>query len=353
MRKIRFATVGVGRMGRGHIAEMLHFPEMYELTAVCDNEPSSLASLPASYAKARQYSCLDALLKDADVELVSVATRHLQHVPMAIQILESGRYCVVEKPVACNVAKMEELQAVLEHHPGHLFLRHNRRFEPSFLKTRQLLDSGMLGTVHYINLKRNVGYCRRNDWMTMSDYYGGLLTNWGPHLIDQALQFLGSPVCDIWADVRRSISIGDSDDTFKVILKGKNGRVADIEVSGANAMPVREIEIICERGTIVYEGGNGKIRVRMLEPCQKLSDLRPHPETPPLQYGNFDETLSFVECAYDLPAGSCGDMWKHIYNDITGISPYPVTFAEGLEVVRVIQEVIKRSGFGPLQKYVQ
>ena len=43
----------------------------------------------------------------------------------------------------------------------------------------------------------------------MTEFSGGLLTNWGPHVIDQALQFIGSPVADLWADVRSVISIGD------------------------------------------------------------------------------------------------------------------------------------------------
>lgn len=84
----------------------------------------------------------------------------------------------------------------------------------------------MLGRITLVKLHRACGYCRRNDWMTMTEFSGGLLTNWGPHVIDQALQFIGSPVADLWADVRSVISIGDGDDQIKLLLRGENGVVA-------------------------------------------------------------------------------------------------------------------------------
>lgn len=351
MKTVNFATVGIGRKGRGHISEALSYPGLFKLSAICDNAPDRLENIPQSMADAKKYASLDELLTDKDVELVTIATRHLDHVPMAVKILEAGKFCLIEKPVASSVKAMNELKACADKHPGKLFLGHNRRFEPAFVKALELINSGILGTVHYIKLYRSVGYCRRNDWMTMGDFFGGLLTNWGPHLIDQALRLLDSPVVDIWSDVRRSISIGNGDDLFKIILKAQNNRLADIEVSGANTMPGREMEIICQKGTIAYEGGP-RILLRMVDPSLKLADLKPHPENPPMQYGNFDETLTFVDSQYDLPKIGLSEMWKRIHGAIADGTPYPVKFQEGMEVVKVTEEVIRKSGFQPLQQFL-
>ncbi len=353
MDKIRYAVIGLGRMGRGHISEIIETcKNSYKLTAVCDNAPDRLNDLPESWGNDfTKYSSFEQVLSDSNVDLVTIATRHLDHVPMAIAVLEANKYCLVEKPVASSVREMRKLQTVAEAHPGKLFIRQNRRFEPAFVKAMSLIKSGIIGEIQYIKIYRSVGYCRRNDWMTVPEFYGGLLTNWGPHLIDQALRFLDSPVVDLWADVRHVISIGEGDDLYKIILKGANGRLADVEVSGTNVLPGREMEIIGSRGTIVYNGGN-RLHVRMVDPDIEFKPLKVHRENPPFQYGNFDEHLTFVDADYDLPPTSTADAWKHIAADIFEGIPYPIRFDEALEVVRITEEIFRKTGFAPMQQFL-
>ena len=353
MSKIRFAVVGLGRMGRGQINEILkNAPSRYELAAVCDISADRLEGLPAEWGKEyKKYTAVDDLLKDANVDLVSLATRHLDHVPMALKVLDAGKCCMVEKPVAPNVVEMEKLRQAALKHPGKLFIRHNRRFEPAFVKAKELIGRGVLGTVHYIRLCRAVGYCRRNDWMTAPEQFGGLLTNWGPHLIDQALRLLDAPVTEVWADLRRAISIGAGDDMSRIMLRGANNRLAEIELSGVCTTQGRELEIIGSRGTLYYESGAKTIHVRMVDPAIEFQDLKPHCGNPPLKYGNFEETLSFVDADYELPKVATSDVWKHCAAAVLDGVPYPVTVDEAAEVVRITEEVIRKSGFAPLQKF--
>ncbi len=353
MKKIRFAVVGLGRMGRGQIGEIFKYASsQYELAAVCDVCADRMENLPAEWGREyRKYTSLDDLLKDGSVELVSLATRHLDHVPMALKVLEADKACMVEKPAAPNAAEMEKLCLSGEKHPGKLFIHHNRRFEPAFVKAKELVDRGVLGKVHYIRLCRAVGYCRRNDWMTSPEEFGGLFTNWGPHLIDQALRLLGAPVTEVWADLRRAISIGEGDDMSRVMLRGENGRLAEIELSGVCTTPGRELEIIGSRGTLYYEGGAKTVHVRMVDPAIEFRELAPHRDNPPLQYGNLEETLSFVDADYELPKTALSDAWKHCAGTLRDGVPYPITLDEAMEVVRITETAIRKSGFAPLQKF--
>ena len=352
-KKIRFAVVGIGRMGRGQIGEIFKYASSrYELAAVCDVCAERMEGLPAAWGNDyRKYTSLEELLADGSVELVSLATRHLDHVPMALKVLEAGKACMVEKPAATGVAEMEKLRQAALKHPGKLFIHHNRRFEPAFVKAKELVDRGVLGKVHYIRLCRAVGYCRRNDWMTSPEEFGGLFTNWGPHLLDQALQLLEAPVTEVWADLRRAISIGESDDMSRVMLRGENGRLAEIELTGVCTAPGRELEIIGTRGSLYYEGGAKTVHVRMVDPAIEFRDLKPHRDNPPLQYGNFEETLSFVDADYELPKTALSDAWKHCAATMLDGVPYPISIDEAAEVVRVTGEVIRKSGFAPLRKF--
>ena len=349
-RIIKVGICGLGRIGRlGHIPELGALPQQYQIVAVADTTPERLLDLPEAARNARTHASLEEMLQDTEVEMVTIATRHPDHVPMALKILAANKIAVIEKPVATSVAEMKLLRQSAQNHPHQLFFRHNRRFEPAFHKIRELLQTGLIGEVQYIKLHRSVGFCRRNDWMTMPEFYGGLLSNWGPHLIDQALQLLDSPVKNIWADVRHVISIGAGDDLFKILLTAENGRLADIEVSGCNALPGREVEVIGTRGTLVSENCNdGKIRVRYLEPGCATKELQPHPENPPLAYGNFDEKLAFVDATYECPK-DLPSIWSTYYDEIVNGIPCPITIAQAAEVVRVTQEVFRVSGFQPCE----
>ena len=343
---LNVGVVGLGRIGRNHLNEIAAFPDRFKIVAGADNDPKRLNELcPKELADAAKYASLDEMLKHPGLDMVTIGTRHPDHVPMAIKILKAGKIAVVEKPTATSLKEFDSMLAIAKKHPHKLFLRHNRRFEPAFVKVMELIRSELIGEVQYIKLYRSVGYCRRNDWMTMPEFYGGLLSNWGPHLIDQALQLLESPVKDLWADIRHVISIGAGDDHYKIILKAKNGRLADIEVSGANALPGREMEIIGSRGTIIYE--NGKLTARYVEPGIKFKKLKPHPENPPLSYGNFDEKLYFVQSEFQLPDISQKILWKYLYDEAVNGVPSPLKLEEGREVVRITEEAFKFCGLDP------
>ena len=204
---IKVGVVGLGRIGRAHVSELLALSDLYEVTAVADQAPDRLADLPPALAGGHvaTFASLEEMLDSGLVDMVTIAVRHPDHVPMALKILSADQIAVVEKPVATSIAEMKQLGQALKKHPGKLFFRHNRRFEPAFMKARELVDAGLIGHVQVIKLYRAITYCRRNDWMTMTEFYGGLLSNWGPHLIDQALMFLDAPVIDLWADVRNVI----------------------------------------------------------------------------------------------------------------------------------------------------
>lgn len=347
-RKIRVGIVGLGRAGRNmQYGEFMACQDKYEIVAGCDNSPDRLKDLPEGFANARLYDKYEDMLQDQNVELIAIATRHRAHTPMAIQAVEAGKYVSVDKPYAINSDEMKRLAAAVAKYPGKIFLRHNRRFEAPFQKAMKLMNSGIIGEINTIKLYRSVGYCRRNDWMTMTSEAGGLLTNWGPHLIDQMLEYLGTPVVDCWSDVRSVISIGDGDDHIKIIFKAANGRIGDIEISGAHTMPGREIEIQGSRGTLIQNSGVNKIEMRFVDPDIKFKPLKPHPENPPLQYGNFDETLTFVNQQVEIPAEVKGEIWRHIYDNIVNGIPYPITVERGMEVVRLTDLVFTRSGLKP------
>ena len=336
-RIIKVGIVGMGRAGRFmHVPELLQLRDKFSIVAVCDRVPERTRELPEGVGEVRAYTDIRALSADLEVELVSIATWSEFHVEHATIALEAGKYVVLDKPFALSYADALKLQEIAEKFPGRLFLRFNRRF----------------------------------DWQTLAKRGGGMLNNWGPHLVDQALRLLEAPVRDLWCDLQHRVSAGDAEDQVKLLLRGKNGRVADIEISNVVTISANWYELWGDRGTLTVPAGGKVLKLKFLDPDSKLPPLRAVDGVFPVTaYKNQRDKLDFIEeerpvvtnnrtyqnghlvdpATVDHSAGYTyqDTMWGHVYAAIADGIPYPVTVAEGVEVVRVTEEAKRASGFAP------
>lgn len=371
-RKIRVGILGLGRAGRFmHAAELALSPEHFEIVAGCDNATDRRENLPVQFKNAVIYASLDEILADERVEMVTIATRNLDHTPHAIKCLDAGKYVVIDKPIAVTAEQIEDLRTAAKKYPGKLFFRYNRRFEPAFCHVREIMNSGIIGHVNMVKIYRHPGFVRRMDWQTLCDCKGGMFNNWGPHLVDQALQLLGAPVADLWCDLQHNVTAGDADDQVKLLLRGSNGRVVDVEISTTATLPSRLYEAWGDRGSLAVTVEEKTVQLRYLNPEQELIPITAVKDNFPLEYGNPHESLKFIEEERIIDSGSThilqrgrvlapdetanpekgytypDTMWGHIYADMVDGIPYPVTIEQGLEVARIIGLARKVSGYVP------
>lgn len=347
MSKIKVGIWGAGRAGYGmHIGEISKFPELFEIVAVCDILPDHCEEFAKKVEGVKTYSDGADLLADPDVELVSIATRSPDHTPHAIQALEAGKIVFLEKPIALTYEEALKLKEASEKYPGKLFCRHNRRFEPAFVHIREILAAGTIGDVYEVKLRRH-GYQRRNDWQTIIGCGGGQLNNWGPHIVEHSLRFLDSPVAEIWSDLKKIAAVGDAEDHLKIVLKGENGRIVDMEISGGAAIKEPEYIIFGTKGALTCDGK--EIKLKYINPEQELAEIKALPDTPPI-HGSFGntETLDWIEETLEV-APSCGcdtfNIWEHLYKAIREGVEFPISIDEAVEVVRVTDVVKSNSEF--------
>ncbi|MGD0092205.1 MAG: Gfo/Idh/MocA family oxidoreductase, partial [Planctomycetota bacterium] len=188
---LRIGICGLGRAGWGMIRQEVKDLPQIRIVAGCDVLKARAEKLAAAHGAAA-YSDFKEFLKDPNTELVVIATRSIDHGPMTIEALNAGKNVLVEKPMAMNAKEAGRMIATAKKCGRILLVRHNRRFDPEFLQAKELIAGGKLGDVFLIRL-RQLGYQRRNDWQTLKQYGGGLLFNWGPHLVDCGMRLLGSP----------------------------------------------------------------------------------------------------------------------------------------------------------------
>jgi scyllo-inositol 2-dehydrogenase (NADP+) len=342
---IRVGIVGLGRAGLGmHCPELASLPEIYRITAVCDPLKDRRDQAVAKYG-CRAYRRYEDLLADSEVELIDIATRSDDHLPHAVAALKTRKWVNLEKPMCLSYEEALVLRAAAIKAGNRLFVRHNRRYEPNFQHVRELIHSGMLGEVYDIKLRRG-GFQRRDDWQTVKRCGGGQLLNWGPHIIDHALQFLDAPPVRIFSDLKRVAAMGDAEDYVRIVMRNAAGLTVDLEISGGRVISEPECLVTGSKGALSVSGST--VKLRYLDPKQKLSRRRASVRTPPLTGFGSPDTLKWVEESIPVAPKTPSSMtmiWEHLAAAIRLNKSYPVALDEAVDVMRIISLARKDTPF--------
>ncbi len=344
---IKIGIVGLGRAGAGfHIPDMKEMSDKYQVVAVCDIIPER-ADQYAKELNCPAYYSLEELLKNDEIEMVDIVTRSVDHYAHALKVIETGKDLMLEKPVCMNGTELADL-LTKTNKPGcpKLYMRHNRRFEAAFMEMKKIVDSGILGNVFELQLSE-YGYQWRDDWQTISEFGGGQMLNWGPHLIDHALQFLNSPVKRMHCDSIQSVAGGDCEDHFSIRMTGENGRFITVSVSGSAAFREgRKYVAFGTRGQAVMKGE--KIHLTYIDPEMELPNVVSNPGTPGAAFGSsgtYESALKpkWVEEDRETAGVDHKVVLEHIYQSYRNGVEYPIKDEEILALMNVIATAKKQT----------
>lgn len=341
---IKIGIAGLGRAGWGmHCKELVGREDKFQIVAACDVIQSRRERMEERYG-CKTYERIEDMIADPDVELVDIATRSCDHLRHATLALEAGKDVFLEKPITVSYDEAVKLREAAEASPGgKLYIRHNRRFDPDFVHVKEIIASGILGDVYEIRLARH-GYQRRDDWQTIKEFGGGQLLNWGPHIIDHALRFLESDPISQYSDLKLVAAVGDAEDHLKIVLKGENGRIVDLEISGGVAIGSQTYRVFGTRGSLALAGREKVITLKHIDPNTELAERSANPGTPGETFGNREE-IPWVEQTIPVNPGSNNVIWDHLYAAIREGVPFPITLDEAIAVMKVVSAAKEGTDF--------
>ncbi len=154
----------------------------------------------ADYARrhgvARWYDDADALIADPDVDAVYVATPPDSHRDYAVRVAAAGKPVYVEKPIARTADEAQEMLTAFEHAGVPLFVAYYRRAMPRFVRVKELLDGGAIGTVRAVSVRtqKPAGMWEPEHlpWRVQPEISGGgLFVDLGSHTLDLLDHLLG------------------------------------------------------------------------------------------------------------------------------------------------------------------
>ena len=224
---VKFGIIGFGFMGRIHEEMITLYLDGAEVTAVCDILPKRLND--AITPGVQKFTSVDDLLAIEEIDVVLIAVPNHLHLEMVRKAARVGKDIICEKPAAMNVTEFDEMMAETVRCGVHLTVHQQRRFDKGFQMMKQAYDDGLVGRPYTIQSKLAGYNGNMHDWHVYKKYGGGMLMDWGVHLIDQMVWMMGCPVKTIFADVRSVIN-AEVDDYFKLLLRFENGMTAEVEL---------------------------------------------------------------------------------------------------------------------------
>lgn len=226
MDDIRIAIIGHGFMGHEH-EKMLSKMQGIRLVGFSDTDASQLADVLPGL---KRYASNEELLADTEVNVVLIAAPNKYHHDLVIQAARAGKDIICEKPVALSVTELDEMTKVCEECGVKFTVHHQRRFDPDFQTTKAVFDKKMLGDVYMVKNSLYGFNGNMHDWHVFKNEGGGMLYDWGVHLLDQVLFMMGgAKIKSVFADIRNVIN-AEVDDYFKILLRFDNNVTAEVEL---------------------------------------------------------------------------------------------------------------------------
>jgi predicted dehydrogenase len=227
---LRWGLIGCGDIGVVRAAALERGPS--KLAAVSDIDAAK-ASAIAQRAGVPADSDWHRLLERDDVDAVIVATPPSLHAEMCTTAFRAGKHVLCEKPLARSVDECRDIVNAAADAGLVLATGFNYRFYPSFMRARQLLDSGRIGRLSHIRAYAGYSATGHNQpWVHDAAVVGGgALHDNGIHLIDLVRWFLGE-VEDVrgWA-TDHVWGYGRAEDNGYLLLRGPENRVATVHAS--------------------------------------------------------------------------------------------------------------------------
>jgi scyllo-inositol 2-dehydrogenase (NADP+) len=255
--KFAIAIIGLGGMGSAHHEFIKGFEHIF-VKGIFDIAPSRV-----EYARSQgiyAYESLEAVLDDKDIDIVTITTPNDFHKPIAIAAMAKGKNVVSEKPVTLGSADLQEMIDASKKY-GVLFTVHqNRRWDEDFLTIKKLYDEGTLGEIFNIESRVHGSRGIPGDWRGDKAQGGGMMLDWGVHIIDQMLQMVHEKIKKVYA-IMQYITTDEVDDGFKLMLTFESGKTALLEVGTSNFISLPRWYVQGQNGTVVIEDWsmNGKI----------------------------------------------------------------------------------------------
>ncbi len=323
--KKKVGIIGFGGMGKWHAGSItgeqkfcgLKFNESdaVELAGIYDIDPVKMEQ--AIGFGVRTYESREALLADPEIDIVVIATPNDVHEEIACDAFNAGKHVICEKPVTLSCESLERMIACAEKNGRTFSVHQNRRFDDYYVTVKHLVEEGKIGDLISIESRVQSDHGIPGDWRKFEAQGGGMLYDWGVHMIDQQLWLCGYDVDRVYAHFDQLTGV-EVDDGCYVDIYLKSGIVLRVEICTYNFIPLPLMYVRGRTGTILantWFGGLDMVR------CTDWGD---HDDILPVKAAaGFTKTMA--------PRGERAIERSHVDYEITDVHNYYRNFCDAID----------------------
>ncbi len=230
--QVKVGLIGAGRIGRVHAENLAYRIPAAKLAAVTDVILESAEKCAADFQIPTVSQNPQTVLDDEAIEAVIICSSTDTHAQFIIRAAEAGKHIFCEKPIALDLAKIDEALKAVEQNGVKLQIGFNRRFDPNFKQARELVAGGKIGAPHLVRITSRDPAPPPIEYIKVS---GGLFLDMTIHDFDMARFLIDSEVEEIYATggalVDPAIGEAGDIDTAVITLRYANGAIGAIDNS--------------------------------------------------------------------------------------------------------------------------
>lgn len=228
--KLHLGLIGYGGMGSYHLHTLIP-KELFEINGIYDIDVSKIVK--AQENGFTVYETVEALVADPMIDVILIATPNDSHCELAIQALQAKKHVICEKPVMMTIKELDQVLATAKQEDRQFIVHQNRRWDEDFLAVKEMYHTKKMGEIFQIESRVQGANGIPGDWRHEAKHGGGMLLDWGVHLLDQLLYMIDAKVTSVMADL--SFVLGNEvDDGFLAYLYFEDGTRAVVEVGTTN-----------------------------------------------------------------------------------------------------------------------
>jgi predicted dehydrogenase len=240
---IRVGVVGLGYWGP-NLARNFAAIDGCELTWLCDGSEQIRAKLADAFPGVRTSADIEELLTDSELDAIVLATPVPTHAELAARVLEVGKHCFVEKPLATTVADAQRAVDAAERAGCILMVGHLLEYHPAVTRLKELLDADELGSLYYVYGNRvNLGKLRAEE---------NALWSLGAHDVSVVLHLIGEEPVECSAHGESYVRGGVQDVVF-CYLRFPSGQVAHLHLSWLDPHKERRITVVGSKRMATFD----------------------------------------------------------------------------------------------------
>jgi predicted dehydrogenase len=317
---LRVGVVGLGYWGP-NLARNFNALAGAELVWCCDASEAARERIAPMVPDARMTDRLEDLLEDATLEAVALATPVATHGELAVRVLEAGKHCFVEKPLAQSVADAERAVAAADACGQTLMVGHLLEYHPGIRQLKQLVDDGELGDIYCVYGNRlNLGKLRSDE---------NALWSLGAHDVSVLLYIVEEEPYELAAHGECYVREGVEDVVF-CFLRFPSGVAAHLHLSWLDPHKERRFTVVGSRRMATFDDMalEGKLTI-----YDKGFDENTR------SYGEYVARSGDIFCPRVPPDEPLRLECEHFIESIRGGTPPRSDGRSGLRVVRVLEQL--------------